>query len=172
MINMPMYKRKWLVIYFRSWKKRYSKATAIRILELGRGTGYITEKLVHLFPNAQITAIDFAESMIAVAKQRRHVDEVTFRCEDIEKLILDDFYDVIISNATFQWLNDLQVSLVKLYKHLAGEGILLFSTFGNRTFQELHRAFERAKEEKKYKKSCINWTASFLQKRSCKIYVP
>ncbi|HDR4585835.1 MULTISPECIES: malonyl-ACP O-methyltransferase BioC [Bacillus cereus group] len=132
-------------------EKRYSKAAAIRILELGCGTGYITEKLVHLFPNAQITAIDFAESMIAVAKQRRHVDEVTFRCEDIEKLILDDFYDVIISNATFQWLNDLEVSLVKLYKHLAGEGILLFSTFGNRTFQELHRAFERAKEEKNIK---------------------
>lgn len=53
--------------------RRYSANSSIRILELGCGTGYVTEKLSNLFPKAHITAIDFAESMIAVAKTRPNV---------------------------------------------------------------------------------------------------
>lgn len=53
--------------------RRYSANSSIRILELGCGTGYVTEQLSNLFPKAHITAIDFAESMIAVAKTRQNV---------------------------------------------------------------------------------------------------
>ena len=88
--------------------RRYSANSSIRILELGCGTGYVTEQLSNLFPKAHITAIDFAESMIEVAKTRQNVKNVMFHCEDIERLRLEETYDVIISNATFQWLNDLK----------------------------------------------------------------
>ncbi|MFJ8527751.1 malonyl-ACP O-methyltransferase BioC [Bacillus sp. NPDC094106] len=134
-------------------KEQYNEMSSIRILELGCGTGHVTEQLAISFPKAHITAIDFAESMIAVAKTRRHVDAVTFRCEDIENLIVDESYDVIISNATFQWLNDLQATLGNLYRYLSNGGLLLFSTFGNQTFQELHAAFQRAKEERNIQNS-------------------
>ncbi|WP_144569126.1 malonyl-ACP O-methyltransferase BioC [Bacillus pseudomycoides] len=130
-------------------KKHYHKMSSIRILELGCGTGYLTEQLAGSFPNAAITAIDFAESMIAVAKTRNHVESVTFRCEDIEHLTLSESFDVIISSATFQWLNDLQTTVKRLYHHHLFEGgLLLFSTFGEQTFQELHTAFQSAKEER------------------------
>ncbi|KAB2457257.1 malonyl-ACP O-methyltransferase BioC [Bacillus sp. CH126_4D] len=128
--------------------RRYSANASIRILELGCGTGYVTEQLSNLFPKAHITAIDFAESMIAVAKTRKNVNNVTFYCEDIERLRLEKTYDVIISNATFQWLNDLKQVIRNLFHHLSIDGILLFSTFGQETFQELHASFQRAKEEK------------------------
>ena len=128
--------------------RRYSETSSIRILELGCGTGYVTEKLSNLFPKAHITAIDFAESMITVAKTRPNVKNVTFHCEDIERLRLEESYDVIISNATFQWLNDLKQVIRNLFHHLSTDGILLFSTFGQDTFQELHNSFRRAKEEK------------------------
>ncbi len=52
-------------------ESRYSANSSIRILELGCGTGYVTEQLSNLFPKAHITAIDFAESMIEVAKTRK-----------------------------------------------------------------------------------------------------
>ncbi|KFM99438.1 malonyl-[acyl-carrier protein] O-methyltransferase BioC [Bacillus clarus] len=129
-------------------KGKYSATSSIRVLELGCGTGYVTEQLVNAFPRAHITAIDFAENMIAVAKTRHNVGAVTFRCEDIEQLRLEESYDVIISNATFQWLNDLKETIRNLFHHLSKGGVLLFSTFGNQTFQELHTAFHRAKEEK------------------------
>ena len=53
--------------------RRYSANSSIRILELGCRTGYVTEQLSNLFPKAHITAIDFAESMIAIAKTRQNV---------------------------------------------------------------------------------------------------
>ncbi|HEK9102442.1 TPA: malonyl-ACP O-methyltransferase BioC [Bacillus pseudomycoides] len=134
-------------------KKHYHNMSSIRILELGCGTGYLTEQLAVSFPNAEIIAIDFAESMIAVAKTRNHVESVTFRCEDIEHLTLSESFDVIISSATFQWLNDLQTTLKNLYRYLFEGGLLLFSTFGEQTFQELHTAFQSAKEEKNIQSS-------------------
>ena len=54
-------------------KERYSETASIRILELGCGTGYVTEQLSKLFPKAHITAVDFAESMIAIAQTRQNV---------------------------------------------------------------------------------------------------
>ncbi|KEK26054.1 malonyl-ACP O-methyltransferase BioC [Bacillus gaemokensis] len=133
-------------------KKYYNTMSSIRILELGCGTGYVTEQLATSFPNASITAVDFAESMITVAKKRQHVESVTFRCEDIEHLTLHESFDVIISSATFQWLNDLQTTVRNLYRYLSAGGLLLFSTFGNQTFQELHTAFQYAKAEKNVQK--------------------
>lgn len=132
-------------------KRRYSETSSIRILELGCGTGYVTEQLSKLFPKAQITAVDFAESMIAVAKTRQNIENVTFHCEDIESLRLEESYDVIISNATFQWLNNVKQVIRNLFHHLSTDGIVLFSTFGQETFQELHASFQRAKEEKIFK---------------------
>ena len=49
-----------------------------------------------------------------------------FYCEDIERLQLEETYDVIISNATFQWLNDLKQVIRNLFHHLSIDGILLF----------------------------------------------
>ncbi|PEA56228.1 malonyl-[acyl-carrier protein] O-methyltransferase BioC [Bacillus pseudomycoides] len=126
-------------------KEHYDEAAQIHILELGCGTGYVTEQLATSFPKATITAVDFAESMIAKAKTRCNVEAVTFQCEDIERITLHEQYDVMISNATFQWLNDLPATLVNLYENLREDGVLLFSTFGNETFHELHTSFQRAK---------------------------
>ncbi len=83
---MQMYKKKMAHSLLSTLNRRYSANSSIRILELGCGTGYVTEQLSNLFPKAQITAIDFAESMIAVAKTRQNVNNVTFYCEDIEKI--------------------------------------------------------------------------------------
>ena len=71
-INMQMYK-KMAHSLLSTLDRRYSANSSIRILELGCGTGYVTEQLSNLFPKAHITAIDFAESMIAVAKTRQNV---------------------------------------------------------------------------------------------------
>ena len=112
----------------------------LRILEIGSGTGYVTKALLASFPEANITAIELAEGMITKAKQEIASQRVQFICADIESYSLQDTYDVVISNTCFQWLNEPQQTLQRLRQNLKPNGMLLFSTFGINTFQELHRA--------------------------------
>ncbi|SNT02815.1 malonyl-CoA O-methyltransferase [Bacillus sp. OK838] len=119
----------------------------INILEIGCGTGYLTRLLVKTFPNAVITAVDLAPGMVEVAKGLTKEDRVTVLCADIEEMELNENYDLVISNATFQWLNNLPATLEKLSARLTPEGCLIFSTFGTKTFQELHMSYEHAKEK-------------------------
>lgn len=113
------------------------------ILEIGCGTGHLTEKLRRAFPAAHLTAVDIAEGMIAVAKARLG-DDIVWRCADIETMELTERYDLIISNATFQWFNEAERTMARLFSSLHAGGQLLFSTFGARTFYELHTSFQAA----------------------------
>lgn len=116
-----------------------------RILEIGCGTGYLTQKLADRYPGADITAVDIAPGMIDLATSNIKYDNVAFICADIEEAYLNDNYDLIISSATFQWLNEFEKTVGKLIGLLSENGILCFSTFGQHTFKELHEAFDRAK---------------------------
>ncbi|MEB2291843.1 malonyl-ACP O-methyltransferase BioC [Priestia megaterium] len=119
----------------------------IAILEVGCGTGYLTQLLCKKFPKAAITAVDLSSGMIELAKKKIRENRVSFICGDIEELSIEKHYDLIISNATFQWFNSLHTTIKKLYKQLKPTGSLLFSTFGNRTFQELHSCYSHAKQK-------------------------
>lgn len=113
-----------------------------RILEIGCGTGYLTELLLRHFPLSEIDAVDLAPGMVAKLQNRLGgLPRVQCICGDIEEMTLHDSYDLIISNAAFQWFNDLENTLEKLKQSLRGDGQLLFSTFGERTFHELHASF-------------------------------
>ncbi|WP_209367492.1 malonyl-ACP O-methyltransferase BioC [Priestia megaterium] len=118
----------------------------IAILEIGCGTGYLTQLLSEKFPKAAITAVDLSSGMMELAKKKVTEDRVSFICGDIEEISIEGHYDLIISNATFQWFNSLHTTIKKLYKQLKPTGSLLFSTFGNRTFQELHSCYSHAKQ--------------------------
>lgn len=122
------------------------------ILEVGCGTGNLTSSLAELFPSAHITAVDIAPGMIDEIKPRFKNTFVDFVCGDIEEIELNNTYDIIISNATFQWFNDTQKTINKLFSSLNKKGILFFSTFGSDTFQELHQCFNKVSEEMSIKK--------------------
>jgi malonyl-CoA O-methyltransferase len=116
------------------------------ILEIGCGTGYVTQRLINYFPDAQVTAVDIAPGMIEHVKSTIQCDHVNFICGDIEEMDLNNKYDLIISNATFQWFNHLNKTVNKLISLLDKNGILCFSIFGKNTFKELHEAFYKAKQ--------------------------
>lgn len=118
-----------------------------RILEIGSGTGYVTKRLVKLYPNAIIDAIELAPGMIEEAKLNDELNDVNFICGDIEEIDVENKYDLIISNATFQWFNDLKGTIDKLLNALNENGSLVFSTFGTNTFNELNEAFILASKE-------------------------
>jgi malonyl-CoA O-methyltransferase len=115
-----------------------------RILEIGCGTGYLTRVLCACFPHGEITAVDLAPGMIEAAKKKVPLEKVTFLCGDIEEMNWQGSFDLIISNATFQWLNHFDLTLKKLFSSLSAKGFILFSTFGCNTFHELHTSFRQA----------------------------
>ncbi|RCX18377.1 malonyl-CoA O-methyltransferase [Anaerobacterium chartisolvens] len=116
------------------------------ILEVGCGTGYITRAMVHKFPNAKITGIDIAPGMIEHIKSTVQNQNVDFICADAECIDLNSMYDLIISNAAFQWFNDLERTFENLVKLVNKGGVLCFSIFGQHTFSELRQAFLKAGE--------------------------
>jgi malonyl-CoA O-methyltransferase len=119
----------------------------LHILDIGCGTGLLTQMLADTFPQARITAVDIAPGMIATAQKKITHGNVTFRCEDIEEVTFAQSYDLIVSNATFQWLHSVGATVKKLYDALTPSGLLCFSTFGDQTFTELHQSYAQAKQE-------------------------
>jgi malonyl-CoA O-methyltransferase len=117
------------------------------ILEIGCGTGIFTELLLKKFPRASICAVDFSPAMLAgakakIARRKKIADRVRFVLADAEFLNFTETFDLICSNACFQWLVNLKATL-KIYKQILNPGgRLAFSIFGPATFQELRAALE------------------------------
>lgn len=117
---------------------------SIDALEVGCGTGYVTEMLVERFDKLNLTAMDIAPGMIDYTSQKVALADVNFECGDIEEYELSGNYDLIVSNAACQWFNDLEKTLEKLMNKLSIGGEFIFTTFGSKTFVELDQAFKEA----------------------------
>ncbi len=118
-----------------------------KILELGCGTGNYTGMLREQFSGARIKALDISEEMISVAQNKLKNKDIEFVAADAEKIIPDRDFDLITSNACFQWLNDLGKALRGYAKSLRKGGLVYFSIFGPRTFCELNTALKSVLEE-------------------------
>ncbi|NQX66070.1 malonyl-ACP O-methyltransferase BioC [Paenibacillus alba] len=126
------------------------------ILEIGCGTGTLTEILLKEWPSASITALDIAPAMITLAQQRvqssaakitgtNTMDRLRFLNADVEVWAPNApkaSFDLIVSNACFQWLSNPRQTLGQLRRLLRAGGLLIFTTFGPDTFCELHKAFD------------------------------
>jgi len=98
------------------------------ILELGCGTGLLTEKLRHAYPTADITAVDIAPGMIQECRQTPCASQsVSFVVGDAENLLIDAEFDLIVSSSCFQWLSDLSGTMQSLVHRLAHGRSLAFS---------------------------------------------
>lgn len=118
-----------------------------RILEIGCGTGYLTRLIAHLYPQADILATDIAPGMLKTAKANlADCKNVSYAVEDGESLRTAETFDLIISNAAFQWFNDHTKAFEGFLARLRPGGCLLYTTFGPETFRELHASFHTARQ--------------------------
>ena len=114
----------------------------VKILEIGCGTGNYTRLLRDRFAKAKLQAVDISAKMIEIAFDKFKNDEVEFSVHDAERINLEKDYDLITSNACFQWFEDLE-SALKRYSHsLNTGGFLAFSVFGPGTFKELNESLK------------------------------
>jgi malonyl-CoA O-methyltransferase len=115
---------------------------ARRILELGCGTGAYTNLLASAYADAEITAVDFSEEMLRVASENCPHGRVRFVHADLRSTP-SGMYDLVTSNAAFQWVPDLDSTLADLHGRLAERGTLAFSYFCPATYRELRSSVSK-----------------------------
>jgi len=74
------------------------------VLEIGCGTGQLTERLASL--GVRLTAIDIGPALIDIARRRLAAADVSFQVTSFEDLEADDAsFDLVISSAAFHWID-------------------------------------------------------------------
>jgi len=111
------------------------------ILDVGMGTGWLTDRLTHIFENAKVVGIDFSSGMIKEAKKKEgdfqivqaHAENLPFK---------DNMFDIVVSNLAYQWVSDLFKAFSQCYSALQDDGIFCCTLFGRNTFNELFVSLE------------------------------
>jgi len=121
--------------------------TPSTILDLGAGTCQASEALQRRFPRARVLAVDIAPGMLAAAPRQPwwRRQRVTRLCADAYALPLAAHsVDLVFSNLMLQWCDQPQQIFAQLARVLKPRGLLLFSSLGPDTLQELREAWAAA----------------------------
>ena len=106
------------------------------IIDLGSGTGLLSNKTAEIFPNANLICVDFAQQSLLENPQNLKV------CANAYELpFASNSVDFIVSNLMMQWCPDLKALFNECFRVLKPESLILFTTFGPDTLKELKRSW-------------------------------
>jgi len=123
-----------------------------KILEIGCGAGLLTKQILKDFNFSEFFVNDMSEDSLNYVKSFQiftphpassHLlpqgakGQLKLRCGDCENIKLPTDLDLVISNATFQWVEDFPSLLNKIHSSLKSQGILAFTTFGEQNFHQI-----------------------------------
>lgn len=116
-----------------------------RILDLGSGTGWLSEHLAQRYVSARVIQLDLAFNMLKQSSRKKDFSCRAFLlCADAEKLpVADECVEFAFSNLMFQWASLFDRVLEEIYRSLRPGGLLLFSTFGPDSLKELRESWSR-----------------------------
>jgi len=125
------------------------RAPPTAVLDLGAGTGLGALALKRRFPRARVTATDFSVPMLAVARRRSrfwrpiHCIEADARALPFEAAS----FDLVFTSLMLQWVQPLDAAITEIRRVLKPGGLLLASSFGPQTLQELRTAWAAADDQ-------------------------
>lgn len=100
------------------------------VVDLGCGPGNLTALLANRWPGASVTGLDSSAEMIAAARERDD-DRVRFDVADLRDWTPTEPVDVLVSNATLQWVDGHLDLLPALVAAVRPGGWLAFQVPGN-----------------------------------------
>jgi len=114
-----------------------------RILDLGCGTGAACVELKRRYRKAQVLGLDASMAMlIRLQKRAGLLRPLRAVCADFAQLPLaDQSVDLVFSNLAFQWCGSPTALFNEIRRVLAPGGMLLFSSLGVGTLNELEAAW-------------------------------
>lgn len=113
-----------------------------KILDLGCGTGNITQKIMEKFPNAQVTCLDLSENMIEIAKNKlSSYENIEYIIGDFTKTEMTEKYDAIVSSLALHHIpndKEKQDMYKAIYEALNINGVFYNADViqGNSTYNE------------------------------------
>jgi len=112
-----------------------------RIIDLGCGTGLVTVQLAQHATYAEFTALDLAERLLLIAKQRLAPFGCKLQQADFNHFNTPTPYDLVFSNMALHWSNNFNHTLHIIKNLLAKHGSVAFSVPLQNTFIELKPYF-------------------------------
>lgn len=114
-----------------------------RLLDLGAGTGQITQLLSRQYPQSTIFAIDLAPNMLFYATERLD-STARLICADFEAVpIKSSCMDLIFSNMSLQWSFALQSTLQDIVRCLRKSGVMALTLLVDDTLHELSLTYKK-----------------------------
>ncbi|MDP9444946.1 MAG: methyltransferase domain-containing protein [Actinomycetota bacterium] len=101
-----------------------------RVVDLGCGPGQLTATLRRRWPGAEVHGIDASADMVAAARPLAD-DRLSFEVADLRTFTPRGRVDVLLSNATLQWVPDHLALLPHLLRHVGDGGWFAFQLPGN-----------------------------------------
>jgi trans-aconitate 2-methyltransferase len=115
------------------------------VLDVGCGTGRVTELIARMVPEGRVLAIDASAEMAELAGERLGA-RVEVRCLDVLELDLNGEVDAIVSTATLHWVSDHERMWERLARALRARGRLEVQCGGRGNIARVREAIASAAE--------------------------
>jgi len=131
------------------------------VLDIGCGTGRLTEKLAERLPRGRAVGIDQSRNMLRAAREHlseRRGGRVMFACADAAALPFASAADAIFSTATFHWVLDHERLFASLFTALRPGGRLVAQCGGGPNLHRLHERCVRLMHDPIFAPHFRRWT--------------
>ncbi|HII4368013.1 TPA: class I SAM-dependent methyltransferase, partial [Vibrio parahaemolyticus] len=92
------------------------------VLDVGCGSGRVSEFFYERMKPKKMIAIDKSSNMIEEAIALHKKTKIHYRTYNIENMNLNSNFDVIISNSSLQWFENINEALKNIQNHLSDNG--------------------------------------------------
>lgn len=125
----------------------------LRVLDLGCGTGELTQMVSELLPESQTLGIDSSSEMLSIATEKKHIG-LDFELCPIQEV--SGSWDLIFSNAAIQWVDSHEELIPRLVSLLNPGGQIAIQLPANHNHPTQQLIAEIAGEDP-YKNALNNW---------------
>jgi len=116
------------------------------VLDVGCGTGRVTQALPALVPRGRVLAMDASADMVELARERLG-EHAHVWCQDALEIDLDDPVDAIVSTAALHWVPDHDRLWARLAQALRPGGVLEIQCGGEGNIDRVREVIEAVARE-------------------------